>query len=324
MNTPLSEAFLTATLSQAFGAGCHLVNIQRLGGGTRKQVFRLDLNAPFSPVVLLIWHNEKDYFNEQADLQGPFSDAMAPRLYSANTQLLLANGVKVPEIYILDDARSEVPYAFALVEMVQGMSFNQFRSAHPGTNVAPILEKMKATLQRLHSIQRQDWGTVLDKLPHTEDFADHTLLVETLPDLRGLAQVHAGVKQKEDQIYEHLQGLRAQMIRRKNYVFVHNELGPDEHFIITSQGEISMLDIDGCHFADLEREYAYLRLRFGEYYPALARPDLDPLRVDFYQICLHIMAAYGHYLLLSQGYPGVEDLRRIYEVNANKALAFLR
>jgi len=320
---PLPEGLIETTLRDALGTGCCLVNIQRLGGGTRKQVFRLDLNPPFPPVVLLAWHNERDYFNEQADPLGPLSDAMAPRLFSANTQLLMANGVKVPKIYSLDDSRSQVPFAYALVEMVQGMSFNQFRAAQPGIDVHPILEKMKETLLRMHSIQRQEWGTVLETEPHAEDYADQTMLVETLPDLHRLAQVHAGVKQKEGPIYEHLQRLRAQITRRTEYSFIHNELGPDEHFIITGQGEITMLDVDGCHFADIEREYAYLRLRFGEYYPALAHPDLDPLRMDFYQMCLHIMASYGHYLLLAQGHPGAEDLRRIYEGNANKVIVFL-
>jgi hypothetical protein len=322
MTSPLPEDLLDTTLRNTFGAGCRLVNPHRLGGGTRKQVYRLELNAPFIPVVLLVWHNQKDYFNEQADPQAANSDARAPGLYSANTRLLAQNGIKVPEIYFLDDTRAKIPYAFALVELVEGMSFNQLRAAHPQLDVRPLLEKMREYLLRLHSIQRQDWGTLLENEPHQEDYADQTLK-GILPDLAGLARVHTEVRQKEGLILAHLQRLRAHITRREKYAFIHNELGPDEHFIITGQHEISMLDIDGCHFADLEREHAYLRVRFRQYYPALSRPDLDPLRMDFYQMCVHIMASYGHYLLLTQGFPGAEDLRRIYEGNAGKVLAFL-
>jgi hypothetical protein len=178
---------------------------------------------------------------------------------------------------------------------------------------------MKEYLLRLHSIQRGEWGTVLDKAPQTEDYPAETLK-GTLPDLAGLAQVHAGVGQCEDRVRNRLNFLQQKMARREKYPFIHNELGPDEHFLIREDGEITMLDIDGCHFADLEREHAYLRLRFAEFYPALTRPDLDPIRMDYYQLCLHIMAAYGHYLLLKQGYPGEEDIRQIYETNAQKVV----
>ena len=69
-----------------------------MGDATRKQGFRLNLNSPFAPVVLLVWHNEHDYFNEQADPQWTLSDTVMPKLYSANTRLLLEHGVMVPEI----------------------------------------------------------------------------------------------------------------------------------------------------------------------------------------------------------------------------------
>src|SRR5512142_815194 len=138
-NSPLPEVLLTETLHGAFGNRCSLVKAQRLGGGTRKQVFRLDLSSPFPPVVLLVWLNEKDYFDEQADPQGWLTDAVAPRLYRANTRLLAANGVRVPEVYVWDDSRSGVPYVFALVEFAQGMTFNQYRLAHPEEDLSPIL-----------------------------------------------------------------------------------------------------------------------------------------------------------------------------------------
>jgi hypothetical protein len=307
------SSLLDDTLRAAFGSACRLEGAQRLGGGTRKQAFRLDLGHPHMCTALLVWHNEHDYFNEQIDPTGWLSDAVAPQLYAANTRLLLENGVRVPRIFHFDGSCLRVPYAFALVEWVQGQSFREY--AGRSARVQPTLEKMKAYLQRLHAIRRGHWGTVLEDTPHAGDYPEDALK-GSLPDLEGLARVHAGVGRCEQAVRESLLSMRSRLVKRAVYPFIHNELGPDEHVVILEDGEITMLDIDGCHFADLEREHAYLRLRFGEHYPALSRPDLEPLRMDFYQLCLHISSAYGHYQLLEQGFPGPESLRSIFERNA--------
>ncbi len=67
-NIPVPEPMLSAALCEAFGSHCRLANGSVLAGGTRKQVWRLDLEgAGPRQVVLLAWHNERDYFNERGD-----------------------------------------------------------------------------------------------------------------------------------------------------------------------------------------------------------------------------------------------------------------
>ncbi|MGV9288266.1 hypothetical protein [Streptomyces sp. NPDC003719] len=40
-----------------------------------------------------------------------------------------------------------------------------------------------------------------------------------------------------------------------------------------------MIDIEGLMFFDAEWEHVFLQLRFGDQYPALPRPGLDPARL---------------------------------------------
>jgi hypothetical protein len=318
--SPVPEAILLSCLRKAFGAGCRLKGGIPLAGGTRKQVWRFSLEGPGpQDVVLLAWHNLHDYFNELGNEHNTLNDQNAPELYRVNTELLLTHGLRVPLIYVFDDSRMAVPYAFALVEYIQALTFRKYRAERTEAEMRTALERMGAYFDGLGAITRGYSGTILEIKPGPVDYPDQ-VMAETLPDLEGLARVHPGVGMQVEAIRARLNGLRAIMIRRDRFSFVHGELGPDEHLLIDPNRQVVVLDIDACQFAEVEREHAYLKLRFNVYEQAFRRPDLGPVRMDFYELCLHIMSAYGHYLLLSQGYPGAEELRRIYEWNAERVL----
>jgi hypothetical protein len=110
---PVPQNLLQTVLNETMGPAARLNGWQSLGGGTRKTVHRQEI--PQSPLVLLNWGNRPDYFGEQA-LNDPRQEV---HRYAANTQYLLANGVRVPRLFFFASGESKASCAFALVEYIR-------------------------------------------------------------------------------------------------------------------------------------------------------------------------------------------------------------
>jgi len=76
-------------------------------------------------------------------------------------------------------------------------------------------------------------------------------------------------------------------------------------------------------FFDVEWEHVFLRLRFGDRYPALSRPGLDPARLDLYMLAMRLSLVAGTLSLLDGYFPHRTVMREIAEHNAKEALALL-
>ncbi len=307
---PIPLALLTTRLGEIFGERVDLRSWTTLGGGTRKTVDHLDTN--YGPTVLLTWGNRPDFFGEQ-DASSPEREAL---LYAANTRYLLDNGVNAPQILYFDATHTGSTCPYALVEYVDAFTFHAALEA--GQSAQALLPRMRAALERLHQLHRDRPGMLLDA--HEGPPCHDETYRNAIEELNDLAVELPQIQNRHAAITSRLAALRAKIQPRRDFRFIHGELGPDEHFLIARGGDVVLLDVDNCEFHDLEREHAYLRLRFGAHYPAMSRADLDPLRMQFYGLCLHISAAWGHRRLYTQGYPNPERLRSIYEWNADRAI----
>jgi hypothetical protein len=316
---PVPTELLNDHLKQTFGTQACIASWEPLTGGARKKVFRLDLADSHRMVVLLVWQNEQDYFGERDNRESIRSDQQAPLLYRANTELLLRHGVKVPALNHFDISYRDVPFSYALVEYLQASTFNEWKKARSIHEVQVVLAKVHDYLYKMHAIRRDSYGTLLDDLPKPIP-CHEKVLKDTFSELSNLANAFEVVGQNEGRVIRKLEDLYSCIAPRNQYSFIHDELGPDEHLLIDAKGDIAIIDVDGCQFWDLEREYAYLKLRFGPYYASLKRDDLDDARMQFYGLCLHISAAHGHYQLYRKGFPDAEMLKSIYEWNIRETL----
>jgi hypothetical protein len=311
---PISLDLLDACLKRVFGVDTGVRSWTGLGGGTRKTVMRLETDH--GSVVLLTWGSRPDFFGEQAT-SNPADEAFC---YVTNTRCLLENGVRAPRVLYYDGAQAGSVFPFALVEYVDAFTFHE--ALENGFSAADLLPKARAALDTMHRIRRSRPGLLLNEGGaepcHAETY--HNAQEELSELALELPQVQA----RHSEISDRLASLYAGVHPREEFHFIHGELGPDEHLLIDRAGEIIFLDVDNCAFHDLEREYAYLRLRFAGYYPALERQDLDPQRMRFYALCLHISSAWGHRRLYTQNYPDPERLRSIYEWNAARVLELVR
>ncbi|RPI81495.1 MAG: hypothetical protein EHM41_20510 [Chloroflexi bacterium] len=316
---PIPEDILAANLKEAFGTHVKIIGSNALTGGARKKVIRLQLRGPIKEVVLLIWQNEHDYFGERDNPLSERSDRTAPILYKANSDLLLSAGVRVPQLYYFDASYRLFPYAYAVVEYIQGITFYEWLPDRSPDEVKILLGKISDCLNRMHRLRRDTYGTLLDDSRKSIPCHEQAL-GEACQGLTGLAESIDIVRENKMSVRQKLDELFQAIEPRTKYSFIHDELGPEEHLLIDARDEIVLIDVDGCHFFDLEREYAYLQLRFGNHFEYLKRDDLNEKRMQFYTFCLHITAAYGHYLLYQQGFPDPESLRGIYQGNIQKFL----
>src|SRR5215469_1890429 len=109
-----------------FGGGRQLTEVRRLRGGSKKGVYRLGF-ADGTAVVGYVWSPEENYWPDAPGSAGdshddPFSDATGASLFAAAHALLRSLGVRVPELYLLDQSRALFPSDVALVECVPGES----------------------------------------------------------------------------------------------------------------------------------------------------------------------------------------------------------
>ncbi|MFI6814244.1 hypothetical protein ACIBG7_17655 [Nonomuraea sp. NPDC050328] len=103
---------------------------------------------------------------------------------------------------------------------------------------------------------------------------------------------------------------------------VHGELGPD-HVLVDAAGEPVLIDIEGVVPFDVEWEHVFLRIRFGEHYPALAVPGLDERRLRFYRLAQHLSLVAGPLRLLDGDFPDRAFMAGIAEHHTGQALAVL-
>lgn len=66
-----------------------------------------------------------------------------------------------------------------------------------------------------------------------------------------------------------------------------------------------------------------LQLRFGDRYAALARPGLDPRRLDLYMLAMRLSLVAGPLRLLDGDFPDRASMRQIAEHNLKETLALL-
>lgn len=58
------------------------------------------------------------------------------------------------------------------------------------------------------------------------------------------------------------------------YSFIHYELGPN-HVMVDENNVTYLIDIEGAKFFDVEMEYSFLQMRFGQNYYYLKRDNVN-------------------------------------------------
>ncbi|MHC5905819.1 phosphotransferase [Streptomyces sp. S6] len=304
----LGTSDLTPLTLEAFGPHRRLIGSERMHGGSRKGVYRLHLDDG-STAVAYVWSPNESYWD------GDQSSATGLDLLLAAHDRLTAVGVRSPRVlHVGTDA--------VVVEDVTGGTLEDALRSSPDH---PALDRLSEALRVMHVHEGPRYGKV--GLVDAGGTSDGTSCEQVVRDgaLRELAKgvvLEPRLAAVRERLTERIEELYAVIEPRSRYALIHGELGAD-HVLLTADGEPVLIDIEGLMYFDVEQEHVFLRLRFGDRYERLWRPELDGDRLLFYRLCMHLGLVSGPLTLIRGDFPNPEFMRGIAEYNLGELLRLL-
>ncbi|MFJ3868541.1 phosphotransferase family protein [Streptomyces nigra] len=318
---------LSGVVREALGAAARVVGVERLRGGSKKGVYRVHTDgSPVTRVIVYSWAEDENFWPgaDGVDPAHPFAPASGLAPFLAAQRTLDGLGVRVPAVLFSDAGRTRYPADVAVVGDVPGDTLEALLESDPVRGSA-AMDELAVMLDVMHGQRGPRYGRV-DVLERGGTAAGEScrqlVLERALDDLAEAAERDARIGAVADALRDRLRELAARVAPRTGHGLIHGELGPD-HVLVDADGHPVLIDIEGLMYFDVEWEHVFLRLRFGERYPALARPGLDPARLDLYALATHLSLVAGPLRLLDGDFPHREVMRGIADHNAAAALALL-
>ncbi|MEU8985868.1 phosphotransferase [Streptomyces sp. NPDC048558] len=228
----------------------------------------------------------------------PFAPASGLAPFLAAQRRLDRLGVRVPGLLLVDDSRRRYPADVAVVEDVAGGTLEALLSTEPA-RASDALSELAAMLDVMHQQHSEQYGRVdvLERSGKRGDKAsgascEQLVLERALGDLAEAAERDTRIGSVAASFHDRLRELATRVSPRTEHGLIHGELGPD-HVLVNASGHPVLIDIDGLMFFDVEWEHVFLQLRFGDRYPALSRPGLDPARLDLFILAMRRPSATG-------------------------------
>ncbi|MYU54444.1 MULTISPECIES: phosphotransferase family protein [Streptomyces] len=318
---------LSGLVRDALGAGCRVVAVDRLRGGSKKGVYRVRLEGTHtSSVIVYSWAAAENFWPgaREADPADPFAPASGLVPFLAAQRCLDDVGARVPRVLLADDSRRRYPADVAVVEDVSGGTLEALLATDPA-RAAGALGDLARMLEVMHRHRARHYGKVdlLDRGGSASEVpCERRVLDRALRDLDEAAGREDRIARADAAFRDRLRELADRVSPRTEYGLIHGELGPD-HVLVDADGHPVLIDIEDLMYFDVEWEHVFLQLRFGERYTALARPGLDPRRLDLYMLAMRLSLVAGPLRLLDGDFPDRASMRGIAEHNMNEALALL-
>ncbi|MGV9253113.1 phosphotransferase family protein [Streptomyces sp. NPDC003697] len=321
-----SEA-LSGIVHEALGAGARVVGVDRLRGGSRKGVYRVHTDGSrAASVIVYSWAEAENFWPAAGavDAAHPFAPASGLVPFLAARRRLDGLGVRVPGVLLADGSRRRYPADAAVVEDVAGGTLEALLVTDPA-RASHALSELAAMLDAMHRQRSQHYGRV-DVLERGDKASgascEQLVLGRAVEDLAEAAECDHRIGSAVARFHDRLQELAARVAPRTQHGLIHGELGPD-HVLVGASGHPVLIDIEGLMFFDVEWEHVFLQLRFGDQYPVLSRPGLDPARLDLYMLAMRLSLVAGPLRLLDGDFPHRALMGEIAEHNAKGALALL-
>ena len=317
-----------AAVLRAAGLGARRVaGVTRLGGGSKKGVYRLSCTDGFS-AILYVWAAAEDYWPSDPDPDpdadaGVFAHASGLGLFKGSARRLSAAGVRVPRVYLADGSQAVYPADIALVEDLRGGTLEELLEADHEA-AGPVMERlgdMLAGMRRVRSARVGKAGTGAGQAGAPDERRSEQIVLDrALRQLARAAQRVPRLAVARPRLEETLRALTAVISPRPEYTLIHGELGPD-HVLIDEQRNPVLIDIEGAMYFDAEWEHAFLRLRFGQAYRWLRAGGLDKPRMRLYALALDLSLIDGPLRLLDGDYPDRDEMLAIAAHAVDRALA---
>jgi aminoglycoside phosphotransferase (APT) family kinase protein len=309
-------------VADQFGTARRLTALDRLTGGTKKGVYRLTLDDA-TTTILYVWADGENYWPPAPAVpDDPFTDASGAELFATNLGALHAAGVRTPRLVMLDRDGRYLGADLALVEDAGSMKLETLMERDPAAAAAP-LSALGDALRRMHTTTGPHYGklTLIARGEASQTRRTEDIIADAaLGHLDAAAARDARIADTHERIAARVHDLAAAITPRETYGLVHGELGPD-HVLVTRAGEPVVIDFEGLTYFDIEWDHAWLRMRFGDAYPALRPVDLDADRLEFYRYAQVLSLIEGPLRIADTDFPDREWMLGLAEWNITKALA---
>ncbi|MFD6281849.1 phosphotransferase [Streptomyces sp. NPDC060209] len=323
---PDFPADVPEVVREALGPGCRTLGVERLRGGSKKGVYRVRVGGcRTASVIVYRWADEENFWPEAAEQASadPFAPATGLAPFLAAQRELTRIGARVPRV--LSAGGGTRAADFAVVEDFTGGTLEELFETDPA-RAASALTDLARTLDLMCGQEVSRYGR-LDLLEQggtaPGGSCEQVVLDRALRDLAEAADRDARIKAARGRLAQRLHESRALVNPRAAYGLIHGELGPD-HILVSPEGDVVLIDIEGLMYFDVEWEHVFLRIRFGRHYDALARPGLDPRRIGLYTLAMRLSLVAGPLRLLDGDFPDRASMQGIAEHNLRETLALLR
>lgn len=296
------QRFMAKKVKEVFGHIHDLQSMERLLGGAQKHTYLAKMQNSFQ-FVIYVWDQTTSYFSydEEKDI---FLSSSA-KLFELNNRKMREAGVRVPKLYYMDRSRKEQQYAYAFVEYIEGMDMDEVINSAPH-RLEAVLSSLRENIEKLHYLKGENVGQVEHLQP-----CEFSIITFSLEGIRRDVAYLIEIDQPNKNMYKALEEKAEQLAKkikpRKEYTFIHGELGPN-HVMVNDKDEAFLIDIEGAKYSDVEEEASFLKLRFGANYEKLVMDEMDEERMRFYHLghCLGNLS--GAITLKNKGYYDMEDL----------------
>lgn len=296
------QALLSEKAAQLWGRGCRVCSLKRVLGGAQKHTYLAETEG-CAPFIVYRWGEDTSYFS--SGKKGAVFSSSGASLFVQNNRLLRRLGVQTPELYCLDGGDGEQPWAYALVQYIDGPDMDEIAAKDP-SRLPAVFASLRGSARRLHRCRGSQVGQLGNLQPPGFDVIAHTRR-EGEGSLSRLARADGENWALYAQIARQLADLAAAAAPRDEYTFIHGEWGPN-HVLVDRTDTAYLIDIEGARFCDLEMEASFLRLRFGEDYRQLVEEPLDPVRMGFYHLCHCATLLDGAVELRAKGYYDMAEV----------------
>ena len=320
---------LRPVVRAVFGAGRDVTRVQRLPGGSKKGAYRVVADDGGTALVY-VWNAAEDFWQDVLpggadDPLDPFSHASGLDLFEAAARRLEAAGARCPRLLLADRGHALYPGDIAVVEYVPGGSLEALLERDPAAASRPLgmLADWLAAMEACRATGFGKAGVVDAGLTSRGESCVQVVLDRALREVGEICARDERAAGEGERLRELLHALAEPLGPRGSFGLVHGELGPD-HVLLDRNGDPVLIDIEGLMYFDAEWEHVFLRLRFGNHYPRLASPALDPDRLRFYQLAQHLNLVAGPLRIADSGHPEREWFLEVAGYHLGRALSFQR
>ena len=318
---------LTGVVQEVFGTDRSIVGVDRLAGGTKKGVYRVALDDRTSTVIY-IWSAEEDYWDgllpdSSTDPASVFAHSSGIDLFEAATRRLQAVGVRSPRLLFTDRSERLYPGQIAVAEDIRGGTLQQLLDRDPEAGKA-TLEQLAEMLRAMHRYRAPGFGKVafVDGGGVSRGgTCEAAHLEHALMNIADGATRDPRAAKAREQLEHKLRTLYARVEPRSEFGLVHGELCAD-HTLVGPDSEPVLIDIEGLMYFDVEVDHTWMRMRFQHHYPPLHNPNLDPVRMAYYQYTMHLDLVGGPLRIADGDFPDRDWMLGVADEHLQKALAY--